>query len=650
MGHGLGFLTAAAQGSLIHRKDLFTGEQRYGFRLSPKGEMVYYQVVGGHDLHWVAVDAPTQPHALGLASPPKQWLPFEAGILLLEQDSLWRLSLREHNGKMTQLELPFTPRQLRLLERPVPHASVAGLWVEAIAPEGASGIWTLNLSTQAFQRVDDLPPMDHPILDGQFHPVAGTQPNDLGGNTLWVRDTGAGEWKALVEHPMTEDMLTGGYSKVVSASADGKWIIYTSNRGTDKTNVYAYNRFDLETSHVASHPVVDLLPFGHSLDTSGLVTSVVGLYARTLRVCLDSATQRDFAHLQSQLQGDLSWGGQTPDGRRWLVRVFTGGPTQYHVYDRPSGRLTSLCTDQPTMESLPLATRHAREVVAKDGTHLPIHVYLPPGSDANGDGYPDAPLPTILYVHGGPWVGVVHWNQYFHWRNFQLLANRGYAVINCEFRGGTGLGKEFVRKSYQAWGTDMLSDNVAVAAWAVRQGIAQEGKVGIWGWSYGGFAAMSGPALYPKEYACAIAMYGISDLEAFGKLPFADNDFWKLRVGDPSKPQEAKQMREASALHHLNRIKAPMLLTTGSKDDRIPQPQMGDMAQALAAKGKEVVYFYYPEEVHDYRQPQSWISFWAIAEQFLAQHLGGRSQPVGDDLAEGGLVVEVGEEFVKGLR
>lgn len=643
-----GAATAQSLGPLVNRSEYFTGEQRVNFRLSPRADALYYQIAGGTDIHFITPQQPNTPKALGLSSLPKQWLPMDDGLLLLEKDSLWHLRLREPSGTLKDFDLPFAATKLRLLERPVPHGSKMGLWVEASAPEGSNGIWTLDLKSKALQRIDDLPPMESPILDGNFHPTAGTQPNDSGGNSIWARSRSSQDWKAIVAHPFTPDMLTGGFSKAFAVSADGNAVYYTSNLHSDKNELFVYHLDEGKGQKLLSHPKVDLLPFGHSLNTQGEVTSVVGLYAKTLRVCSDSATGQDFAFLQSQLRGDLSWGGQTPDGNHWLVREFTGGPGKYYLFKRSPRQLTYLCTDQPTMENLPLATRHAREVTAKDGTLLPIHVYLPIGSDPDGNGIPDKPLPTILYVHGGPWVGVFHWNQYFHWRNFQLLANRGYAVINCEFRGSTGLGKEFIEKSYKTWGTDMLLDNVAVADWAVQQGIAIEEKVGMWGWSYGGYAAMSSAALFPSKYACALAMYGISDLESFTKNLSSDS-FWTIAVGDPSNPKEAKLLRQASAIHNLNRIKAPMLLTTGSKDDRIPQPQMGDMAQALKAKGKEVVYFYYPEEGHDYEHPASWISFWAIAEQFLAEHLGGRSQPVGSDIENGGLVVEVGEEYVKSL-
>lgn len=638
---------AIAQGSLIDRSALFKGEQRSNFRLSPKGDALYFHSIPDNDIHAIFPDQPAAPQALGLTSLPKQWLPMDKGILLLEMDSLWHLRLRDPAGKSEAYELPFTATRLRLLERPVPHGSKVGLWVEASAPENSSGIWTLDLSTRAFDRIDDLPPFENPILDGKFRPAAGTVPNELGGNTLLGRGPHSKAWDTIAVHPFTEDMLTGGFSKVVSVAADGQAIYCTTNRTSDKTELYVYLPEESELQQLVEHPSVDILPFGHSLSPDGHVSSVVGLYAKTLRTCLDSTTQRDFDYLRSQLKGDISWGGQTPDGRYWLVRVLTGGPTRYHLYDRSARKVTSLCTDHPGLEELPLATRHAQEVVAKDGTRLPIHVYLPPGSDADGNGIPDKPLPTILYVHGGPWVGVFHWNSYFHWRSFQLLANRGYAVINCEFRGGTGLGKAFIQKSYKTWGTDMLQDNVDVADWAVRQGIAMEDKIGIWGWSYGGYAAMSGPALYPKKYACALAMYGISDLEQFTRD--LNDDFWKESVGDPCKPKEAKLLRKASAIRVVKKIQTPMLLTTGSKDDRIPQPQMGDMAAALERAGKEVVYFYYPEEGHDYALAESWISFWAISEQFLAQHLGGRAQPVGADLEGAGFVVEVGKGYVEGL-
>ena len=332
------------------------------------------------------------------------------------------------------------------------------------------------------------------------------------------------------------------------------------------------------------------------------------------------------------------------DGSKWLVREFLGGWAKYYLYDRGIKKINYLLTDMPEYEKYTMAKRHAFRAKARDGLNLPVHVYLPDGTDKNADGIPDKPLPTVLYVHGGPWAGVTFWNSAFHCRNFQLLANRGYAVVVCEFRGSTGLGKAFVERSYKKWGTDMTNDKTDIAQWAVASGIAIKDKIGIWGWSYGGYAAMAGLAFSPQTYACGIAMYGISDLESFGKTDFANIDWWKQRVGDPFNPTETKMLHDYSPINYVKNINAPLLLTTGLKDDRIPRAQMDTMAAALHALNKYVAYFTYADEGHDYMKSESWESFWAISEKFLAEQLGGKYQPAGDDLKKGNYVIETGKE------
>ncbi|MCB0592991.1 MAG: prolyl oligopeptidase family serine peptidase, partial [Phaeodactylibacter sp.] len=200
------------------------------------------------------------------------------------------------------------------------------------------------------------------------------------------------------------------------------------------------------------------------------------------------------------------------------------------------------------------------------------------------------------------------------------------------------------------WGEAMHHDKVDITRWAICQGIAREGKIAMWGWSYGGYATAAALAFAPELYACGISMYGPTDMDAFLRIPFTDNPLWRNRVGDPRTPEGASLLKKQSPINHIQDYRSPMLLTTGGKDGRVPKKQVDEFADALNAGGKDVIYFYYPEEVHDYREPGSWISFWAIAEQFLAMHLGGRYQPVGRDLEKGDYKVVYGRAFIGQLE
>jgi len=200
-------------------------------------------------------------------------------------------------------------------------------------------------------------------------------------------------------------------------------------------------------------------------------------------------------------------------------------------------------------------------------------------------------------------------------------------VINTEFRGAAGYGREFMDKGNKAWGTEMHTDLVDIAAWAIDQGIAPEKKIGIWGWSYGGYATFAGLAFAPKVWACGISMFGVSDLEEFGHQDNADSGLWLNRTGNIKIPKDLEMLRAYSPINAVKKIKSPLLVTHGSKDNVSYQIQSDKMVDELLDKNKRVSYFIYPNEPHDYRKAESWVSFWAVAEQFFSRSSRWRSRP-----------------------
>ncbi|MBX9791010.1 MAG: prolyl oligopeptidase family serine peptidase [Pirellulales bacterium] len=204
-------------------------------------------------------------------------------------------------------------------------------------------------------------------------------------------------------------------------------------------------------------------------------------------------------------------------------------------------------------------------------------------------------------------------------------------------------------KAGASGGGKSQQDLVDLAHWAVDQHIAQPEKVGIWGWSFGGFSAFATLAFYPDEFACGVAMYGLSDLELFARRVIP---LWRdtaLRLGDPRTPDGLELLRRQSPLHSAERVTSPLLVTHGAKDVVCPKQQSDLFVSALEKHGKDVTYLVYPDEGHDYLQPQSWISFWAVAEQFLHKHLGGRFEPADDDFQGANLQVPAGGELIPEL-
>ncbi len=630
--------------NLIPRQTLFAPKDKHDLQLAKDGKTVFFRrTPDGRDsaLFLVHGHAPHTVLKIALPGALRDFRPAHTGKVLcvVRRDSA--LALYAADPATLQLDsLPTPP--IRSFGFTAESPLIPNKWVVRLEQvSGRKGYFLLDLHSGHLRPAGLFGGFDKVFFDHRFQLAAAQKRNAAGGNTLLVRsDQG---WDTLAHTPFHPDMFLGGFTQILSVSGDGKTVWFTSHQNRDKAALFAYDRPTQSSRLLAEDPKADILPLAASFDPQNNPTSVVALFADTRRHIINPDYAGDFAFLEKNLPGQVGWAGASADGQTWLVRALTGGPERFYLYQRPDKKLTPLFSDHEALEGYNLATRHAFAVRTRDGLELPVHVYLPPDADQNDDGIPRSPLPTVIYVHGGPWLGLVQWNRWFFTRNFQLLANRGYAVINMEFRGTTGLGKAMTDAGDRQWGKAMLHDIEDVAQWAVSNGIAHPDRLGIWGWSYGGYAAAAALAFAPERFACGISMYGPYDMEAFGLLPFTDNELWRTRVGNPNTPEGAALLREISPAHHVERIRAPLYLSTGGKDERVPQKLVDEFARKLVAAGKDVLYTVYPEEGHDYRAPESWISFWAIGEAFLHRHLGGAFEPYGEDLEKGDFQLIFGE-------
>ncbi len=289
------------------------------------------------------------------------------------------------------------------------------------------------------------------------------------------------------------------------------------------------------------------------------------------------------------------------------------------------------------------------ELKARDGLTLVSYLSLPPGSDANGDGVPDAPVPMVLNVHGGPWGR----DGYGFDNEHQWLANRGYATLSVNFRGSTGFGKSFINASNKEWAGKMHDDLIDAVNWAVTNKVTTADKVAIYGGSYGGYATLVGVTFTPDTFACGVDIVGPSNLQTLlSTIP----PYWKaffeefaMRVGDPRTEEGKKLLAERSPLTRVDAIKKPLLIGQGANDPRVKQAEADQIVNAMKAKNIPVTYVLYPDEGHGFARPANRTSFYAVAEGFLAQCLGGRYEPVGNDFKGSSLKVLEGAANVPGL-
>ena len=292
---------------------------------------------------------------------------------------------------------------------------------------------------------------------------------------------------------------------------------------------------------------------------------------------------------------------------------------------------------------------HSAVVRSRDGLDIVVYYTLPVGStDASSD-RPSEPLPAVLNVHGGPW-GRDSWG---YDAEHQLLANRGYAVINVNFRGSTGFGKRFVNAGNLEWAGAMHDDLIDVVEWAVEEGIADRDRVAIMGGSYGGYATLVGLTFTPEVFVCGVDIVGPSNLNT---LLESVPPYWepmialfRTRVGDNSTKDGKRLLSERSPLSHVDSIVRPLLIGQGANDPRVKQAESDQIVNAMKDRGIPVTYVLYPDEGHGFARPENNLSFMAVAEAFLARCLGGRFEPIGDDFQDSSIQVLAGESEVPGL-
>jgi len=274
---------------------------------------------------------------------------------------------------------------------------------------------------------------------------------------------------------------------------------------------------------------------------------------------------------------------------------------------------------------------------------------LPQGTDADGDARPDEPLPMVLNVHGGPWAR----DDWGYDSEHQLLANRGYAVLSVNFRGSTGFGKAFTNAGDKEWGGKMHLDLLDAVKWAIDQKIADPKRVAITGGSYGGYATLVGVAMTPEVFACGVDIVGPSSIVTLLRSipPYwqPQVQVFKDRVGDFLTEAGQKLLKERSPLTYADQIGVPLLIGQGKNDPRVKQAEADQIVHAMQEKKIPVTYVLYPDEGHGFAQPENRLSFYAVAEAFFAENLGGRYEPVGSDFEGSSITVPTGADQVPGI-
>jgi dipeptidyl aminopeptidase/acylaminoacyl peptidase len=430
----------------------------------------------------------------------------------------------------------------------------------------------------------------------------------------------------------------------------GQTLYMLDSRGRDTGALFAHDTKTGERKLVHADARADVSGIlAHP--TTGKAQAVAVNYLRNEWVVLDPAIAPDLDALKKLAAGgEFGVSARTEDDKTWVVSVSRSDrSTETFLYDRATRKAKPWFDTRPALPDAQLSKMHGVEIKSRDGLTLPSYLTLPAGSDPDGDGRPNAPVPMVLLVHGGPWARDGYGLNPSH----QWFANRGYATLSVNFRGSTGFGKAFVNAGDLQWGRKMHDDLIDAVRWAVQQRIAVPDKVAIMGGSYGGYAALAGLTMTPKEFACGVSIVGPSNLNTLLQTipPYWGpiRRMFASRMGDDTTEEGRALLKERSPLTYVDAIERPLLIGQGANDPRVKQAESDQIVQAMQAKKIPVTYVLYPDEGHGFVRPPNRISFNAVAETFLGQCLGGRVQPIGNDFAGSSIQVPTGADGVPGV-
>lgn len=433
-----------------------------------------------------------------------------------------------------------------------------------------------------------------------------------GGTEIRVRDEAGTPWRVFTT--WGPDEAGGG---IAGFAPDNRHVLLISSVDANAARLL---ETDLETGEsrvVAEDPAYDVSgtlrhPKTHILEAVQFVR------ARREWTALDPALAADFAALSAVRDGDWSVVSRDLADTTWIVSYLVDdGAMTYYAYDRPTKTATLLFSSQPALDDYSLSPMQPVEFTARDGMAMHGYLSLPAGLAPTN-------LPLVLLVHGGPWARDV-WG---YSPTVQMLANRGYAVLQINFRGSTGYGKAYVNAGDREWGAAMHTDLLDGKAWAIGQGYTDPAKVAIMGGSYGGYAALAGLAFTPEEFVCGVDIVGPSNLlTLLQTIP----PYWAPIVAQfykrMGRPEETEFLQARSPLFSAQQITKPLLIAQGANDPRVKQAESDQIVEAMRQSSLPVEYLVFPDEGHGFARPENSRKFYAAAEAFLAQYLGGRAEP-----------------------
>jgi dipeptidyl aminopeptidase/acylaminoacyl peptidase len=398
---------------------------------------------------------------------------------------------------------------------------------------------------------------------------------------------------------------------------DNKNIIGSSNLGRDK---YAIVEFDPVTAQevrvLYANDDYDVNGVGYSRKRK-VITAAYFESWKSERHYFDSTSKKIFDKIQKQLAGyEIGITGVNKDENILILRTYSDKSLgAYYIYNSEDDKMEKIVDVSPWIDENEMSSQLPVDYQSRDGLKINGYLTLPKGYNMENA----KNLPVVINPHGGPWAR----DSWGFNPEIQFLANRGYAVLQMNFRGSTGYGRKFFEASFKKWGREMQDDITDGTQWLIDKGIADRTRIAIYGGSYGGYATLMGLVKEPKMYAAGVDYVGVSNMFTFMKTipPYWEPmlEMMYEMVGDVEK--DSTMLREVSPVFHVDKIKAPLFIAQGANDPRVNVDESDQMVKAMKEKGVEVEYLVKEDEGHGFRNEENRFEFYRAMEKFLSLQL-----------------------------
>ena len=442
------------------------------------------------------------------------------------------------------------------------------------------------------------------LADNRLNVRAAVAKKADGGYAIRQRDGADSDWTVLDENAFEE-----GVPRLIAFSPENEFLYAVTAKGSETSRLVRYDLGSGACTTLFEHPQFDVATVFMDPGSREL-GAVAVLEHKLVWSPMSPATTKAFSSFTERVHGEISNVTGSADGSALLFRCqMDTMPAEYHLYKSDTESVSLLFQSSPKLLDYVLAPMKPIAFDTRDGLKINGYLTLPSGLEAKA-------LPTVLFVHGGPWYRdrwgfdpIVQW-----------LANRGYAVLQVNFRGSTGYGKAFLNAGNRQWAGAMRTDLLDAREWAISKGVADPQRCAILGGSYGGYAVLTALAWSPDAFRCGIDIVGPSDLTTFMEsIPPYWEPMRKMfleRVGE-----DTEFLKAQSPLYRVSSIHAPLMIVQGANDPRVKQRESDQMVEALKANGNDVVYLIFENEGHGLAHQENLQHFATVAERFLARHM-----------------------------